>query len=199
MMHTAEIKKKLSTALSQRRYTHSLNTAAEAERLARHYGEDAEKAYLAGLVHDCAKEIDGTEAIRLLKEEYGVMPDAVAESMPSLLHGVLGACIAKSKFDVEDADILSAIKYHTTGAAGMSLLQKIIYIADYTEPGRSYDDVDILRRIAYDDLDAAILYAVDYTIKKLVKNGQPIHPNTVSCRNDILLRRQTDERSRYED
>lgn len=177
----------LQERLSSKRYQHSLGVAEEAVRLAKHYGADEEKAYLAGLVHDCAKEIPGEKTVTLLREKYGVTPDAIALRTPKILHGALGACIAQSEFHIDDPEILDAIRYHTTGKANMSLLSKIIYIADYIEPGRNYPDVDKLRKMTYEDIDRAMLFGIDFTIGKLIETGIVIHPDTLHCRNDLLI------------
>lgn len=183
-----EIKNYLKKNLSEKRYKHSVGTAEQSKALAKHYGADEEKAYLAGLVHDCAKEIKGDDAVRMMMNEYKTVPDPVSVHMPSLLHGPLGACIAREKFGICDEDILTAIRYHTTGAANMTILQKIIYIADFTEPNRDFQDVEKLRKMSFKDIDKAIVYGIEYTVGKLIKNGQLIHPDTVNCRNDILMR-----------
>lgn len=190
MMEQTKIKVYLQGLLSKRRFQHSLGVAEEAERLAHHYGVDFEKAYLSGLVHDCGKEIPPGEAVKLLRERYGVVVDAMSLHMPRLLHGPLGACITQSEFGIYDAEVLDAIRYHTTGKANMSLLAKIIYIADYIEPGRDFDGVSELREMAYDDLDSAIIFGIDFTICDLVNQGKTIHPDTVHCRNDLLIRRE---------
>ena len=187
MLPIETIKEELQSQLSQKRYRHSLGVADEAVRLALHYGADDKKAYLAGLVHDCAKEIPVEKAIALLREKYGMLPDCVALKSPNVLHGPLGAYMAQSLFQIYDPEILDAVRYHTTGKANMSLLSKIIYIADYIEPGRSYPDVEKLRELTYEDIDRAILFGIDFTIGNLVNRGVVIHPDTVHCRNDILI------------
>ena len=192
MMDTVKIKNYLQGVLSPKRYRHSIGVAEEAVRLAKHYSADTEKAYIAGLVHDCAKEIDAEKSICLLKERYKIIPDAISLQMPRLLHGVLGACVAQSEFDIYDPEILDAVRYHTTGKANMSLLSRIIYIADYIEPGREFDGVDELRETAYRDIDGAIIFGIDFTICDLIKHGRIVHPDTVHCRNDLLVRRRQD-------
>ncbi|MEE1013006.1 MAG: bis(5'-nucleosyl)-tetraphosphatase (symmetrical) YqeK [Clostridia bacterium] len=187
MVSMESIKSELQERLSPKRYRHSLGVAEEARHLAERYGVDRDKAYLAGLVHDCAKEVPPLEATNLLRSRYSALPDAVMVQMPGLLHGPLGACIAQSDFGIYDPEILDAIRYHTTGKANMSLFAKIIYIADYIEPNRDYPDVDVLRKLTYEDIDRAILYGIDYTIGKLLQDGKVIHPDTVHCRNDLLI------------
>ena len=186
MIEIEKIKGYLKNNLSEKRYVHSLGVADEAVCLAKLYNADVNKAYIAGLVHDCAKEINASDSIDLLKEKYKIIPDDDLTAVPRLLHGLLGACMAADKFQIDDMDILDAIRYHTTGKANMGLLTKIIYIADYIEPGRTYPDVDKLRKITYNDIDEGILFSLDYTICDLVKKGIPIHPDTVFCRNFIL-------------
>ncbi len=185
-MTVAEIRTYLEQTLSTRRYLHSIGVAEEAERLANRYGADAEKAYLAGLIHDCAKEVSPEETVLLL-QNYGYMPTKEECASPTVLHGKLGAYIAKEKFGVDDEEMLNAVRYHTTGCAGMSLLMKIVFIADFIEPNRAYPDVEHLRKLTYEDLRAGMLFALDYTIEDLVRKKRAIHPDTVHCRNDLIL------------
>lgn len=183
------IKEEIKSVLSEKRYTHSLGVASEAEKLARHYGADAEKAYVAGIVHDCAKEIANEKAISLINDTYGINLDTITMRTHKLLHGPLGACIAQSEFDIYDAEILDAIKYHTTAKANMSLLCKILYIADYIEPNRDFDGVEELRESAYKNIDEAILTGLDFTLGELIEKGSMFHPDTVHARNWLLLKK----------
>ncbi len=189
VMPTDEIKADLKKILSQKRYIHSLGVADEAERLARRYGANPDKAFLAGLVHDCAKEFPPDKMESMLKSMYGVSVDAMSRLMPKILHGPLGACEAQRKYNIYDPEILDAVKYHTTGKGGMSLLGKIIYIADYIEPNRDFEGVEVLRKLAYDNIDEAIIYGIDETIKDLIDRGLVIHPDTVHARNDLIIKR----------
>ncbi len=184
-----DIKAELRKILSKRRYVHSLGVAGEAEKLARRYGANPAKAYLAGLVHDCAKEYPPDEMETILKTEYGVAVDSMSRIMPKILHGPLGACDAQRKFGIYDPEILDAVKYHTTGKGGMRLLTKIIYIADYIEPNRDFDGVKELREMAYDNIDEAIIHGIDETIKDLIRRGLVIHPDTMHARNDLIMKR----------
>ena len=189
MMEESKIKKYLENALSEKRFRHSLGVAEEAERLADKYGADKKKAYLAGLVHDVAKEIDTDSARNMLKDRFGIRVDPVTYNVPKLLHAPLGACLAQTEFGIFDAEILDAVKYHTTAKADMSLLTKIIYMADYIEPNRDFDGVDELREQAYDDLDEAIITGLDYTISELLNDGKMFHPDTVHARNYLILQK----------
>lgn len=189
MLSIDEIKNQLKEILSEKRYKHSLGVADEAEKLARRYGADVHKAYLAGLVHDCAKEYDPNDMENILRTKYGISADYMSRLMPKILHGQLGACDAQSKFFIYDPEVLDAVRYHTTGKGSMSLLTKIIYIADYIEPGRDFDGVEALRKKAYENLDEAIILGIDETIKDLLNRGLVIHPDTVHARNDLVIRR----------
>lgn len=189
MMEESKIKKYLENALSEKRFKHSLGVAEEAERLADKYGADKKKAYLAGLVHDVAKEIDTDSARNMLKDRFGIRVDPVTYNVPKLLHAPLGACLAQTEFGIFDAEILDAVKYHTTAKADMSLLTKIIYMADYIEPNRDFDGVEELRKQAYQDLDEAIITGLDYTISELLSDGKMFHPDTVHARNYLILQK----------
>ena len=189
MMEESKIKKYLENALSEKRFKHSLGVAEEAERLADKYGADKKKAYLAGLVHDVAKEIDTDSARTMVKDRFGIRVDPVTYNVPKLLHAPLGACLAQTEFGIFDAEILDAVKYHTTAKADMSLLTKIIYMADYIEPNRDFEGVEELRKQAYQDLDEAIITGLDYTISELLSDGKMFHPDTVHARNYLILQK----------
>ena len=180
------IKARIKEALSEKRYNHSLGVAEEAVKLAKHYNADADKAYIAGLLHDCAKEIPPAEIVAKLDERHITISE-VARNAPKTLHGALGAIIAKEEFGIDDEEIQDAIFFHTTGKADMSLLTKIIYIADYIEPNRSFDGVEELRAAAYKDIDRAIVLGIDHTMLDLIERGLTIEQNTISARNYILL------------
>lgn len=189
MIALDEIKIELGKILSETRYRHSLGVADEAEKLARRYGIDQQKAYLAGLVHDCAKEYPPEDMEKILKKEYGISVDSMSKLMPKILHGPLGACEAQRKFDIYDPEILDAIKCHTTGKGNMSMLAKIVYVADYIEPNRVFDGVSKLRKLAYEDINEAIILGIDQTIEDLIKRGLIIHPYTINARNDLIIKR----------
>lgn len=179
-----EIKKCLRKKLSQGRYIHSLGVADEAKRLAVIYGADVGKAYLAGLLHDCAKEVD--DPIKRCGE-FSVPLDDVMKSNKGLIHGPLGAEVARREFGITDEEILGAIEFHTVGKPGMTLLEKIIYIADTTEKNRDFDGVSSLRKAVDSDLDKAILLSIERHLMILAKKRTTIHPNTILLWNDLIL------------
>ena len=176
----------LKRKLSKHRYTHSLNVSYEAVRLAKLYGADEDKAEFAGLLHDVAKELDGKDQLKLIRKA-GLPQTPVFLASPKVWHAAAGAAYVKLKLGVQDEDIFNSICYHTTGREGMSLLEKIIFLADYTSAERSYDGVEDMRRLVGESLEAAMKYALVYEIGTLSAKGQPIHPNTFMAYNEIII------------
>ncbi len=187
MQKADEIKKYAKTVLSEKRFAHTVNVAEEAKRLATVWGADSDRAYLAGIIHDIEKEIPKSQALGILAE-YGYIPDETEKQNPELLHGKLAAYIARDKFGIDDDEVLSAVAYHTTGRPGMSLLEKIIYVADFTEPARTYPEADGIRELADNNIDKAVLYQADMVIKFIIEKGRPLHIDTVNTRNYFLLK-----------
>jgi len=165
-----EKKKFLKTHLSQKRYQHSLNVATECEKLAEKYGEDPEKAYFAGLLHDICKELPHEEQKELVLASGFTVCREELETR-SLLHGIAGAYFVKKNFGVEDIDILNAIRFHTVGRAGMSRLEEIVYLGDMISAERDYKEVDRMRKVTYTNLDTAMLEAFTFSIKSVIKKG----------------------------
>lgn len=173
-----EKKKYLKDNLSSKRYQHSLNVAAECKKLAEKYGEDPEKAYFAGLLHDVCKELAPEEQQRLIAESGFTVCREELETR-SLWHAVAGAYFVKNVFGVEDLDIINSIRFHTVGRAGMSRLEEIVYLGDLVSADRTYKDVDKMRKLVYSDLDAAMLEGFVFSIKSVVKKGGLVPPCTV--------------------
>ncbi len=173
-----EKKKYLKEILSSKRYQHSLNVAAECKKLAEKYGEDSEKAYFAGLLHDVCKELEPEEQQRLIAESGFAVCREELETR-SLWHAVAGAYFVKNIFGVEDIDIINSIRFHTVGRAGMSRLEEIVYLGDLISADRTYKDVDKMRKLVYSNLDAAMLEGFVFSIKSVVKKGGLVPPCTV--------------------
>lgn len=152
-----KLRRAMEKELSTGRYTHTLGVAYTAAALAMAHNEDMEKAMLAGLLHDCAKSKHGSELVAICENAH-LNVTAVERSNPTaLLHAKAGAYLAEHKYGVTDMDILNAIRYHTTGRPNMSRLEKMVYIADYIEPGRKQNrDLSLIRRLAYQDLDSTM-------------------------------------------
>jgi predicted HD superfamily hydrolase involved in NAD metabolism len=179
---------KLKKALPEKRYNHSVGVANEAVRLAKMYGADEEKAYVAGILHDCAKGYTIERQIELC-DELNVDLDEAARMCPPVIHGFLGVEIAKKEYGISDDEILNAIKYHTVGKAGMTTLEKIIYIADMTEENRDFDGVDELREAVDKSLDEAILKSIAMQFELQSKRKNIIHPNIVYMWNDLISKK----------
>ncbi|MBO7472767.1 MAG: nicotinate-nucleotide adenylyltransferase [Ruminococcus sp.] len=179
LQYNPEDKKKILKArLTVKRYTHSLNVATECKKLAEKYGEDPDKAYFAGLLHDICKELPEEEQKALVLESGFTVCREEMETR-SLLHGIAGAYYIKKEFGIEDIDILNSVRFHTVGRAGMSRLEEIVYIGDLISAERDYKDVDKMRRLAYTDLNAAMLEAFAFSMKSVIKKGGVIPICTV--------------------
>lgn len=173
-----EIKKQLKKELDKNRYQHTLGVMYTASCLAMRYGCDLNQAMLAGLLHDCAKCISDEKKIELCIKNHIFMRDVEKEN-PFLLHAKLGAFLAKKKYDIHDPAILHAIEVHTTGESNMSLLDKIIFVADYIEPHRDKaPNLDEIRTLAFENLDAGVLRILDDTLHFLNKKRGSIDEKT---------------------
>lgn len=169
--------------LKYKRIPHVLGTEQEAIRLAERYGANVEKARVAALLHDCTKKLNMEEQLALCSH-YGIELDELEQKALKLLHAKTGAAIARDVFGV-DEEIYHAIWWHTTGHAGMTLLEKIIYLADYIEPSRDFPGVDKLRKVCYEDLDKGLLMGLDMTIQEMTEMGNPVHRATVEARDAL--------------
>lgn len=179
-----KIKKYLKKHLTKERYQHTLGVAHTAVAMAMRYNPDTsnaefiKRAEIAGLLHDCAKCMDNDKKIKIC-EKNNIPCSDFEISHPYLLHGKVGAHIAKNKFNIMDEDILQAITWHTTGRPEMSLLEKIIFIADYIEPSRNpIPELDIIRQLAFIDIDKAMEKILSNTLKFLEKKGNPMDKMT---------------------
>lgn len=164
-----KMSRKLKKELDDDRYRHTLGVMYTSAALAMCYGADLEKAQVAGLLHDCAKCIPNEKKIRLC-EKHQIPVSRVEQGAPFLLHSKLGAFLAKTKYEVEDEEILQAIVWHTTGKPEMTLLEKIVFLADYIEPMRwKASNLEEIRRMAFQDLDRAVYMTLRDTLHYLEK------------------------------
>ncbi len=178
-MKRPQIEKRLKKELDKDRFAHTLGVMYTAGSLAMAHQADLEKALYAGLLHDCAKCIPNQKKIKLCKK-YGIGISAMEEQNPFLLHAKLGAYLAKKDYKVKDEEILHAIRVHTTGEPGMGVLDKIIYIADYIEPNRcKAPDLKEARRLAFEDLDAAMVKILSDTLDYLGGRNAQTDPKTL--------------------
>lgn len=185
-MDIERINEKVKNMLPQKRYKHSLNVANCAVKLSEIYNYDKEKAYIAGITHDCAKYLT-KEEVNYYVDKYEIYLDELECDSLALSHSLIGAYIAKYEFGIKNEDIINAIKYHTTGKEDMNLIEKIIYIADIIEEDRNFPGVDLLRELVYSGkLDEALIISFNNTIKLIIENNQLIHNRTVNARNYLL-------------
>ena len=176
----------IRSRMGDHRFIHSVNVAKSAVELAKKYGADENKAEIAGILHDSCKELNKDDMLQIIRDS-GIILDNVEKNSPKLWHQVAGFCYARDVLKIEDKDILNAIRYHTTGRDGMSLLEKIIFIADFISDERQYDGVEIMREKASKSLEEAMLFGLQFTISNLASRELVIHHNAVKCYNEVLI------------
>lgn len=171
------------SCLNHRRIPHVLGTEQEAVRLAKRWGADVDKARRAALLHDCTKKLSLSEQLALA-ERFQVPLDEMERREIKLLHAKTGAGVAEAVFGT-DGEITNAIRWHTTGRGNMTLLEKVIYLADYIEPNRDFPGVEDLRQACYKDLDGGLLLGLEMTIGEMESRNAPIHPKTLEARDAL--------------
>ena len=183
MYDIEKIKEKLIEDIGEKRYKHSLRVAQLAQNLAQIYDLDEEKAYMAGLIHDCAKynEEKYIEKLNIDTSSY-----KITSLKDPVLHSFLGAEVANKVYNISDKDILDAIKYHTTGKESMTSLEKIIFIADAIEPKRDFEGIDSIRDASRKDLDKTMLMLLDSNIIFLISKKASINPLSFEARNYLI-------------
>ena len=185
------INKDLKDILSEKRYNHSIGVMKKAEELAKIHGENINKAKLVGLAHDIGKELSENEMVQYTKEN-NIEVDEIEKINIGLLHAKIGADICYKKYGFS-VDMQNAIKYHTVGNWNMDLLSKIIFVADKIEEGRNYKDEDknkdlkFARELAVANIDKALLFELDCSIKYTIQKGKLIHPDSILIRNKLLI------------
>ena len=168
-----EIKSVLRSRMNEHRYAHSLNVAERAVFLAEKNGADPEKAYFAGLIHDICKGITHEEQLAVIKND-GIELDEDTKKSPALWHSIAGAVYAEHELGVTDEDVLNAVRYHTSGRGNMSILEKVVYMADLTSAERNYPDAEYTRNLTDKNLDQGIAYGVRWIAGDLERRGFPI-------------------------
>ena len=173
-----KLEKKMKKVLEEKRYLHTLGVAYTAANLAFIYGYDDKKAFVAGLLHDVAKCISQQKRLMICKKNH-IEITPIEEENPVLLHAKVGAFFAKEKYGVCDEEILNAIRFHTTGRPEMTLLEKIIYVADFVEPHRKkLPRLAEIRKISFEDLDMAIYMILENSLNYLEKGNAKIDKKT---------------------
>ena len=181
--------------LKPSRLEHTMRVREEAMRLARRFGADVEKAEIAAVFHDMAKNMDVEEMNRMIRE-FGL--DERYIDQPNLAHSKLAACMMRRDFGIDDEDLLNAVASHTTGRAGMSLLEKVVFLADAIEPGRDYPSVTEIRRLAETDLDLACIRMLERTVDWLSQKQVHIDEQTLQALQYLRDKRDSDKEGRTE-
>lgn len=180
-MTRSELINRLKKALKNRRFQHVLRVEKTAIELAAQYGVDIEKASIAGLCHDYAKQRPDEDFIAEIKKK-GLNP-LLLDYGNAIWHGVVGAELIKDELGIWDEDILNAVRHHTTGAPVMTKLEQVIYMADYIEPGRDFAGAKKARVITAANLQAGVAYQTKHTLAYLIENGKPVYPKTIDTYN----------------
>ena len=186
-MDLKQAKELVRSRLSDKRYEHTINVKKMAVKLAKQYGVDEEKAALAALLHDSAKELSKDE-MRAILQAHPELAEG-GESRPApVWHGICAAILARTEWGVEDEAVLSAIACHTAGKPGMSKLDKIVYLADMSSAERDWPGVNRLRKLERKDLDAAMLMALKQTNGFVLSQGKPLDPMSQAAYDEIKAR-----------
>lgn len=180
-MTRSELIDRLKKALKDKRFQHVLRVEETAAKLAEQYGVDVEKASIAGLCHDYAKQRPDEDFIAEIKKK-GLNP-LLLDYGNAIWHGVVGAELIKDELGIWDEDILNAVRHHTTGAPVMTKLEQVIYMADYIEPGRDFTGVKKARVITAANLQAGVAYQTKHTLAYLIENGKPVYSKTIDTYN----------------
>ncbi len=197
MAELSEYKKLLKTLLKTDRYEHSLGASETAKKLAERWGADAEKAELAGLLHDITKNMPAEEQLAMLKKGGVTLSEAVL-ACPFIWHSYTSAFYVRDVLGINDTEIFDGIYYHTTGKKGMTLFEKIVYIADLVEPSRTYPDAKRLYALAFEDLDEVVFESARWCLFKNSRDGGYIYGDTFELYNEcVLKRREKDERKDF--
>ena len=179
------LKSRLREQVPEHRYIHSLGVTEEAKKLALRFGADPVKAEIAGILHDYAKYWPKDQLAKVIKE-HSDLSDELLEYSAELWHGPVASVIIQREFHITDLEIINAIRFHTSGREEMSLLEKIVCLADYIEPARDYPGVDEIRALTDQSLEKALIKAFDGTIQFLIMKQWTIYPLTIITRNNLI-------------
>jgi len=186
LLSIEEINLYLKENLKEKRYIHTLGVVETAKKLAEINGISQEKAEIAALAHDVAKNLS-KEKMKEMMKENNLTISALEENNPNLWHSIIAPIEAKEKLGIEDEEILDSIRWHTTGKENMSILTKIIYIADMIEPNRNFNGIEDIRKVTFDNLDAGVYSGLTHNIEFLLTKDLLIDENTIKARNYFLF------------
>ena len=185
-------KKIVKKKMGEKRYIHSVSVSQIAFKLAKKYGVNEQKAALVGILHDITKEMPDEFHLELFKKN-NIKLNEVEKRSKKLWHAISGSLYIKEELHIDDEDILNAVKYHTTAREGMSKLEKIIFMADFISEDRKYENVKFMRKLAFEDLDEAIIYGLRVTIEGLLSRNQLVAKNTFKAYNDMIIKHCKDK------
>lgn len=186
VMNATDYRQIIKPLLSEKRYYHSLCVSEMAVKLAKKYCADVKKAEVAGILHDIMKDISPDEQLKMMTR-YDIVLSDVERTAQKLWHAMLGAAYIEDKLGITDQEILNAVRYHTTGRANMTTLEKVLYIADFISADRDYDGVEGMRKAAEISLEQAMVEGMTFSILDLAQRYKPIHPDTVAAYNQVVL------------
>lgn len=187
MKTVEEYKNIVRPFLGDKRYRHSVCVSESAGALAEKYGADVYKAKVAGILHDIMKDMPPEDQLMMMTR-YDIILSDVERSAQKLWHAMLAAAYLENELQITDRDILNAVRYHTTARENMSLLEKVLFIADFISADRDYSGVETMRHAAQVSLEEAMLEGITFNLKDLAENYRPIHPDTVLAYNQIVLK-----------
>lgn len=185
MWEIDEIKNYLKDNLKPSRYGHTLGVVNTAIKLAEIYGEDIKKAEIAALCHDVAKNMSYEDMERIINEA-SIDLSIDEQNSKELWHSIVAPILGKRIFKIDDEEILSAMRWHTTGKENMTNLEKIIYLADLIEPSRNFEGLEEIRRVSYENLNLAMLKALTHTTIYLIEKGYAVDINSIKARNYLV-------------
>ncbi len=185
-INISEIKEIVRKLLSDKRYNHSLEVAKQAVKLAKKHGADEKKAEIAGLLHDIMKEEDDDVQLKIITQA-GIELDEIELKTKKLWHQIAGMAYSRDTLKIDDDEILSAIRYHTSGSGNMTLLDKVLFIADFTSEDRDYNGVKEMRKSAIKNLDEAVLKGLSFTIMELAEEEQLICRDSINAYNRAII------------
>ncbi len=191
-MDFSQLEREVKTHLTERRFYHSQCVAEEAARLARRYGADVEKARLAGILHDIMKDTVPEEQLKILTDSGIILTDAQRRNR-KLWHALSGAVYLREKLGIEDREIVEAVECHTSGKGNMTLLDKVLFVADYISADRDYPGVEEMRRLADQSLEEAMVEGIRYTVDELMGQNLPVAAESIEAYNDAIFTLQTEK------
>lgn len=186
MLTVTECERIIQPFLTEKRFCHSQCVSKEAGILARRFGADAEKAEIAGMLHDIMKDTDLQKQLKIM-ERFGIILSNIEKQKPKLWHAISGAVYIEHELHVKDPDILSAVRWHTTGRKDMTLLDKVIFIADFNSADRDYDGVEKMRRLAEASLERAMIEGIVFTANEQFEENLLLGTDMIDAYNDAVL------------